>query len=444
METSTEDGKFGRVLALLAVAAAALLALFLVAAAPEVAAVHAADPPPPHEWILAAGNESTLSVIDASTDIVYGPFLSGTLGSPRGGLFDVAVTPDGKTALLSNFGDSAVYFVDVSAPLSPSVITSVTLPMFAEDIAIAPNGKFALVSDGGFSYQIDVIDLVSRTLAYSVTLPSFGAQAVDIAKDGTVVTVDYYASVVQSLYPDASGHLTVTGIYTFLLTPEGYLSPTVSLDAALLPEGREPTRQTLDETDRQVREVIQGTPIVPRPVNVAIAPDQQTVIVGGVSSYGAPTETLYALGVYQIVEPGILTFTQAIMGLPRAVQSVAFSADGKKAYLSGNGAVVDEYEYNRLMVLDILGPGKVRLNNDDAADLPRLTSSQLFGVDTIAVANGKAYMGYPTLSGASNDLRVVSLSNYGVRKLTLPQITTGVAAIPLHRVYIPLVWKNGS
>lgn len=427
--------------ALGAVAAVTLLALGLIAAAPGVTAAHAADPGP-QKWLLAAVNEGALSVVDTSTDVVYGPFLSGELGSAGGGLFDVAVTPDGKTALVSNFGDSAVYFVDVSNPISPSVITSVTLSMFAEDIAIDPHGEFALVTDGGFSYVIDVIDLISRTLAYSVTLPFFGAQAVDIAEDGTVVTVDYFASGVQSLYPDASGHLTVTGVYTFVLTAEGDL-PSGALGASLLSDATEPAWQTRDENDRQVQAVSAEELIYPRPVNVAIAPDGQTVIVPGVSPYGTPTETLYALGVYQIVEPGVLTFTQALMGLPRAAQSVAFSADGTKAYLSGNGAVVDEYEYNRLMVLDILGPGQVELENDNAADFPRLTSSQLFGVDTIAMIRGKTYVGYPTLSGAENDLRVVNLADYSVKSLTMPGPVTGVAAVPAQKIYLPLVVRNG-
>ena len=103
---------------------------------------------------------------------------------------------------------------------------------------------------------------------------------------------------------------------------------------------------------------------------------------------------------------------------------------------------MEEYDYNRLMVLDILGPGQAQLASDNAADFPRLTSSQLFGVDTIAVASGKAYMGYPTLSGARNDLRVVNLSDYGVRSLTMPGIVAGVAAIPTNRVYLPLIVRN--
>ncbi|RPI53093.1 MAG: hypothetical protein EHM56_07625 [Chloroflexi bacterium] len=443
MRTRIVDRQSSPILALALVAAATLLALFLVAVAPAAAPARA-ETLPPREWVLVANVDGQLSVVDTETDIVYGPFLSGTLGSEGGQLLDVAVTPDGDMALVSNFGDMVVSFVDVSDPMSPSFISSTTIEMFAEDIDVDPHGQFALVTDGGFSYEIDVIDLISRTLAYTVPLPAFAAQAVEIAPDGTVIVVDYFASVVQSLYPDASGQLTVTGVYSFVITPEGTLSPTVALAPDRLPASARLSSETRPLAEREPLELNQaGEPIWPRPVNIGLAPDNQTVIVGGVSPYGTPTETLYALGVYQIISPGSLTFTQAITGLPRAVQSVAFSADGKQAYLNSNGGDAASFDnWNRLMVLDILAPGRVSLNTTDAVDFPRLTTSQLFGVDTIAVANGKAYVSYPTLSGALPDLRVVDLLNYSVKRLTMPGIPTGVDVIPVLRIYLPLVIRD--
>jgi len=444
MKTRTVHPSLGSILGLALVAAATLLALFLVVAAPGAASARA-DALSPREWVLVATQEGQLSVIDAEMDIVYGPFLSGTLGTAGGGLFDVAGTPDGDMALLSNFGDSIISFVDVSRPMSPSFISSTTVEIFAEDIAIDPHGQFALVTDGGFTYEIEVIDLISRTLAYTVSLPAYSAQAVEVAPDGTVIVVDYYNSVVQSLYPDASGQLTVTGVYTFVTTPEGDLHPVVpSPDRP--PERAVPSSETRPLADREPLELNQdGEPIYPRPVNIGLAPDNQTIIVGGVAAYGTPTETLYALGVYQIIEPGSLTLTQVITGLPRAVQSVAFSDDGKHAYLNSNGGDMSSFDnWNRLMVLDILAPGKVSVNSVDAADFPRLTTAQLFGVDTIAVANGKAYVSYPNTSGALPDLRVVDLSNYAVKKLALPGIPTGVDNNPVQRIYLPLVLRGNG
>ena len=113
-------------------------------------------------------------------------------------------------------------------------------------------------------------------------------------------------SLLNALYPDTTGMYTVTGSYSYTLNADGSIAP-------------------------------DGTGAYwPWPINVAVAPDQQTVIVCNAFSYNAPTSTLYSLGVYQIVSPGVLTFTGVVTELSRAVQSVAFSPGGDKAFLSGN------------------------------------------------------------------------------------------------------------
>ncbi len=366
------------------------------------------------DWVLVAGFTGTLTVIDAATDIAYGPILSGELGTEGGGVLDIAVTPDGKTALISNFGDQAIFVVDVSNPLSPSVVTSITLPMYAEDIAIAHDGQLAMVSDGGLSSHIMVLDLISFTLAYTVELAPMGcdAQAVDIAPDGTAVVADYIGGAVCSLYPDTTGMYTVTGRYTYTLNADGSIAP--------------------DGTGTHQ----------PWPLNVAIAPDGQTVFVCNAFTYDSPTDTLHSVGVYRIISPGVLTLTQVVTGLSRTAQSVAFDLQGDKAYLPGNSGDVDNYEFDHLIVLDILGPGEVRLDADGPADWARLTSGQFFGVDTIGVVNNKAYVGYPTNYGASNDLRIVNLSDYSVKKVDMPGRSHGVAVIPVRRVYLPVVLQN--
>jgi len=430
----------------LALAVAVLGILLLTVATAQAVPI---EPPDPvlHEWVITVGTTGTVSIIDPTTDMVYGPFLEGELGSSGGGLFDVAVTRNAETALISNFGDSTVYFVNISNPLNPSVVASVTLPFFAEDIAIASHGRTALVTDGGFSPLIAVLDIVSPSLAYTVTLPETSAQAVDIAIDGTVLVVDYFGGSMTSLYPDASGQLTVTGVYTYLLTDEGQIAQTTDLGSLTLagPAGipDDPGVAGTASTAGMAGLAVAGAELViPRAVNVAIAPDNQTVLLPAVSPYTSTpsTPSLYSLAVYQILEPGVLTLTEVITGLPRAVQSVAFSPDGAKAYLAGNGGLTDAMnEFNRLMVLDITAPGVVSVDTLNAADFPRLTSSQLFGVDTIDVANGKAYVSYPVTSNASNDLRVVDLADYSVKRLDMPGVCTGVATIPVRRTYFPFI-----
>jgi len=371
-------------------------------------AVDAVTPGVGH-WILTANMvSSSLRIVNTANNEVYGPFLQDELGSDGGGRFDVVVTPDGKTALISNFGDSTVYIVNMANPISPSVITSVTIPYFAEDMDITPDGKYALVTDGGFSSKVASINIVSGTLVYTAELGTAQAQAVAIAPDGTVIVADYWNQAVHTLLVDDMGAI-ITNVNTYTYTYPGY--------------------------------VITDTNGWPRPINIGIAPDGKTVIVcDAISS---------TIGVYQILAPGVLTFTGVVTGLQGTfpydglsnpgAQSVAFNEAGDKAYVIMNHFVYSYTAYeDRLAVLDINGPGQVSLDAGGVVTVPHMTGSQFFGVDTIVVADNKAYVGYPTgsLAGDSTNLAIVNLTDYSVtttmvlsRDVSLP---TGVAALPIH------------
>jgi hypothetical protein len=415
----------------------------------------AASPSLP-EFIITVNATGTLSVIDTRTDIVYGPFLAGALGSKGGGLFDVAITPDGHTALVSNFGDSKVFFVDFSNPLEPSVVATITLPMFAEDIDITKDGRFALVTDGGFSPYVATIDVIQRSLVYTANFSTDGvySYAVAIGAYNTVVTADYFFGRVNALLLDATGQLTVTGEYTYTQNLDGSILSQTNVVAAqqsaavrpILPAGT--SYPDTAKANRSVDAPLAGYH-TPRPVNVAIAPDAQTVLVCDVANYsnedgysGTITKTLYSVGVYQITGPGELSLTGVITNLSRATQSIAFSPSGDKAYLSGNAGPVDpsthSYPYAQFSVLEILGPGNVRLEANGVVDYPRQQGSQLFGVDTIAIANGKAYLGHPTLSGITPYLRIINLSDYSVKRLDVP-MSVGVVARVIKQIYLPLI-----
>jgi len=382
------------------------------------------------QWVVVVdATVSEFGLINAANDQPYGPFLRDQLGSEGGQRFDVAVTPDGSTALISNFGDSEVFLVDLTNPLAPSLRASVRLPFFAEDIDITADGQYALVADGGFSPRLATIHIPSARLVANNDLGMAYANGVAIAPDGTVVFPDYFAGSIHSALLDETGAITyskgMTQSHTYTYTYPGY-----------------------DVTDPD------GWP---RHVNVGIAPDGQTVIVcDAVSS---------TVGVYRIVEPGVLTFTGVVTGLDGILpfegkggngQSVAFSGD--KAYLVINGVEASSYPYinygDRLGVLNITGPGQVSLEAGGVATLPHHTSSQLFGVDVAAVANNKVYVGYPTLSNGdySWPLAVVDLADDSVSPIKIfspkvdpldpladptPAIPAGVAVLPL-RLYASL------
>jgi hypothetical protein len=105
-----------------------------------------------------------------------------------------------------------------------------------------------------------------------------------------------------------------------------------------------------------------------------------------------------------------------------------------------------------LYVMDILGPGEVEINPSQSVDLLRFTSSQLFGVDGLAVYEGKAYASYPTLSIDSNlyPERFVSVVDLNTFKLTpvdwglvTAKTPVGLAVRPYipFRVNLPLISK---
>lgn len=168
----------------------------------------------------------------------------GPLGSEGGGRFDMALTRDGETALITNFGDSAVYIVSLNSG-TPVVQARIQIDFFAEDIVIDPSGQWALVSDGGFSPVVGVIHIPTRSLLScqhdddadpstpaenddeypgeadepgswrfplivnpndETELISSGyANSVDIARDGrTVLVADYFSGMIHVLLLDPS------------------------------------------------------------------------------------------------------------------------------------------------------------------------------------------------------------------------------------------------
>ncbi len=367
-------------------------------------------------WVVVAN--STLSdfrMINTVDDTVHGPFLQGELGSDGGVRLDVAVTPDGLTALFSNFGDSAVYLVDISNPLQPSLIASVTLPFFAEDIDISADGQYALVADGGSSPYLASIDIPSATLVDVANLGAAHANGVVVAPDGTVVFPDYIAGGIGATL------LTDTGEFT-------YANPLTYTNFYTYSFPNHP----ITHTD------------TPRPVNVGLAPDGQTLIV-----CDTVTSTVV---IFRIVEPGVLTFTGVVTGLHGiydfhidpggpiypATQAVAFAGD--HAYVSVN-RVINADEVNtgdRVAILNIIGPGQVVLEAGGVATTTHQTGSQLYGVDTIVAAGEKVYVGYPSMSsdGYYRPVDVVDLADYSVTSLMPLSATVswpnGVAVAPLH------------
>lgn len=377
----------------------------------------------PSRWAVVALNEFGIATIDTLNDVMYGPFLDGWLGSHGGGRFDVVVSPDGLTAVVSNFGDSTLFFVDLTDPTDPLPLGSLLMPMFAEDLAFTHDGKYILMTDGGFSKYIVVVDAASRTIVEAYSHPGVFSNAVSTAPDGTVLVADYFAGQIHALTIDAQGHLSFVASH----------SPMVSIEGKV----------ELGQGDRMFR-----------PVNVFISPDGKTVIAPDVQKYNETPTTMhplidagpgfFALAVFEIVSPGVLAFKGGVSKVPAAAQSMAFSDDGKHAYILGNNmtykkTVDDDVVYvdDHLLVLDIADNGEVTLNTALAASLKRQTSSQLFGVDNIVYLKGKVYATHSTVSGATKNVTVVDLKTFKVSRLPAGDITIGIAVVPMNAYDAP-------
>lgn len=402
------------------------------------------------------GNDqfNAIYTMNTYTNEVHGPFLMDELtpidestGSTSGmDLFDVALTPDGKTALVSAFGAKTIYFVNITNPLHPKLLSSLKIDIFAEDIAVTADGRYALVTDGGYTQSVYSIDIRNHCLVYELLLPTFdhdangnpvygATNAVAIAPDGTVVMADYFNAAIHTLRITEDGALIYTGTHRHYLSSTGAVSLT-------------PAKDYMSSL----------------PVNVAISPDGKTVLVSDTVSYVDHDQEKYtdqyAVAVYQITQPGKLVFEQVVTGLPRTMQTIAFTETGDRAIMLGNHGhsydeslpVPDTYFNDGLYVMDILGPGQVEFNPDLSTDLKRSTSAQLFGVDGLAIYEGKAYASYSVTTLDSKVyperyLSVVDLDTFELTQVdwgpTNTRIPVGLAVRQFYpqQIYMPSVTR---
>ena len=396
-------GKLAMILTAVVTGALALVGLLQAAGA---VATTTADAPraatannPGVGWVLTTNfSDSNISLVNGQTQAVTGPLFAGELGDPNG-LIEVAITPDGQTALLANYGDQAIYYLNLSDPRAPTLSStpavSTALPYYADDIAITPDGRFALVTDGSENELVMSIDLASRTLVDVLDMgtitPTHDAQAIEIAPDGTVIYADLLGGAVGTLAIDPAGQLSHLNSYTY---------------------------------------TING--VTPAPVNIYVAPEEHTVIV--CDKY---TSTL---SVFQIQTAGQLTFEEAIPGLSTevfsstpGVQSLAFdpTSDLFYAVINGRTDLHDNPLPDQVAVLEVQGPGGVFLLQAAAVNLPRATERQFYGVETAAILGDNLYLGYPSSAGDGPPFPLlrVDLTTWAVEQLDLGGKPVGVGVV---------------
>ena len=330
-------------------------------------------------------NTNSIQLINPLTQEASNNYLGGQLGSYGGGLFDVVITPDGKTAVVSNFGDSRIFCIDISGGFNtpPTILCNIKIPFFAEDIAITKDGKYAVVTDGGFSNRAAVIGFFNGH-CYLLKNNPLGANkyanAVDIIwcdniQRYCVVFADYFQGKVHA--------------YTMQDDGEGTLVFNKSVH------------------------------VLPcRPVNVAISPDAKTVIA---VDAGGPFCVVLSF------DNQCVMYKSKIVQMPfRNGQSCVFNKAGTKAYYLSNSQVGG----TQVEVLNVNGPGDVSVYGTNIKVTPTRGTSQLFGVDTIALDPSEQYLyvANPTVSGGKARVSVIDLNvNAQVDYLPAKGIPVGIA-----------------
>ncbi|MFC2146694.1 hypothetical protein ACFLRT_04965, partial [Acidobacteriota bacterium] len=314
--------------------------------------------------------------IDPVTNIATDPLLVDELRRKGGTLLDVVITSDGRTAIVSSFLGSKVFFIDISAGFNapPTYLGSARTAMLAEDMVITPDDKYVLVTDGGFSSGVAVIEIATRKFIYNHNRGWRDAQAIAITPDGqTVLVADYLGGM----------------IHAYTLRGDGILIHKKTI--SVLPFW---------------------------PLNVSISPDGRTVIVVDAFISGCI--------VFFFDTEGNL-FKKGVTSLPsQAGQSCVFSKDGTKAYYLSNS----QAKGTRVHILNVTGVGQVSASGTSIKIWPRRGTVQFFGVDTMALdpSENYLYVTNPSPMNPINDVALIDLTtNTQVGYIPGTGFPTGIA-----------------
>lgn len=261
-------------------------------------------------WVITVNySDRTIHTVDTDTDTVYGPFLAGQLGM-AGVLADVAVTPDGTIAVVSGYDEQDVYFVDVSDPTSPSFLGEIDLsgiPLAPMDIAITPDGKFALITDGGgiVTPVMASVDIASRTVVDTKNVSD--AEAVAVAPGGTVIVLRTGTSPSLDTFTiDGNGSLTAGSSFTTCMR-YGY-------NFAVAPDGQTVVVCNWDGTGAVTTYLVTGPATLAYGNTVYGLPGaQQSVAFDalGTKAYVVSTNATDQLSVLDITAPGTASLNTA-------------------------------------------------------------------------------------------------------------------------------------
>ncbi len=161
-------------------------------------------------WVHNASH-SSLQILDTADNQILDVSWPISYSLPEG--LDFAVSPRNDFMLLTSFSGNEVYHFDISNPFYPAPIATYSLGWPAEDVALSQDGRFAVISDGGNSTNIGLIDLQSRAVVQTIDIYPRYAQCIDLSSDGKVLVGDYNNSRVYQYLLDAdTGTLVDSGL----------------------------------------------------------------------------------------------------------------------------------------------------------------------------------------------------------------------------------------
>ena len=291
----------------------ALLATITVGRPPTLLAMN------PDGARVVAASSGTLSIIDARTETVTAtvPIPPYTQG--------VAVTPDGSHVLVSSLSGTQLVVVEAATGgLAPPVALMVEIPPggFGR-IAVSPDGRTAWVTNQPREY-LAAADLTARRSVRSpldlrptdVTLGGDGRTLYvtgckQFCTTGTVELIDTASQ--NTLRSFSVG----PGPYRFALSPDGTRAYTTNLGG--------PSLSVVDVASGRVQATV---PVGTEPTGLAVSPDGARIYVASQQS-----------GTLTIVD-GATNTVAATVALPSEPREVVVAPDGRRAYVSTRAGVL--------------------------------------------------------------------------------------------------------
>ena len=297
-----------------------------------------------------ANSSGSISVINLINNFVYGPFLESELDAS--GLLEIVMIPNTNTAIVTCFDQDVIKFIDFSNPLNPVVEETHDIGFAPEDIEVTENGKYAVITDGGSSTYIAIVDIYARATVETINLTPRQLQAVDISSTGLILGADYNNNLVHVFIIDINN-----GNFTDLNT-------SVAVGAG--------------------------------PINISISPDGSLALVANNGSN--------ELSVLSIDEYNNVIVSDTVAG---GAQSVIFSSDMSKAYAVSINSAPDQLAIYNVSNGAVVDSGtRINLVSD--------VEGAYYGVDVISISldGNRAFVGNPSSSGTlTNMLSIVNLND---------------------------------